>query len=80
LVVIFIWNWLELLVADVSVISFSSLWLRWQNQSFAAGIAHPVPSRDLPNAYDKMAAYGRLCFDHFSDFTAQHKELDLRTA
>ena len=60
-------------------LSFSSLRLRWQNQSFVAGIAHSFPRRDLPNAYDKMAAYGRLCFEHFSDFTAQYKELELRT-
>jgi len=51
-------------------LSFGCMQIRWNNQRFVAGIAHSFPRRDLPNAYDKMAEYGKLCYQHFKEFSA----------
>lgn len=56
-------------------LSFSCMRIHWNNQRFVAGIAHSFPRRDLPNAYDKMAEYGKLCYQHFKEFSASQKEL-----
>jgi hypothetical protein len=55
-------------------LAFSCLRLQWKQKSISVGIAHSFPRRDLPNAYDKMADYGKLCYHHFQDFTASHKQ------
>ena len=46
-------------------LAFSFVRLNWKNQQINAGIAHSFPRRDLPNAYDKMADYGKLSWEHF---------------
>jgi hypothetical protein len=46
-------------------LAFSFVRLNWKNQQINAGIAHSFPRRDLPNAYDKMAEYGRLSCEYF---------------
>ena len=46
-------------------LAFSFVRLNWKNQQINAGIAHSFPRRDLPNAYDKMAEYGKLSWEHF---------------
>lgn len=48
-------------------LAFSFVRLNWKNQHINAGIAHSFPRRDLPNAYDKMAQYGKLCWEHFTN-------------
>ncbi len=46
-------------------LAFSFVRLNWKNQQINAGIAHSFPRRDLPNAYDKMADYGKLSWEYF---------------
>jgi hypothetical protein len=46
-------------------LSFSCMRLHWKNQTIDAGIAHSFARRDLPNAYQKMAAYGQACYHYF---------------
>ncbi len=46
-------------------LAFSFVRLNWKNQQINAGIVHSFPRRDLPNAYDKMADYGKLCWEDF---------------
>ena len=48
-------------------LAFSFVRLKWKNQQINAGIAHSFPRRDLPNAYDKMADYGKLCWEYFKN-------------
>jgi hypothetical protein len=48
-----------------NTLAFSFLRLKWNNQPIDAGIAHSFPRRDLPNAYDKMAEYGKKSWLHF---------------
>ena len=48
-------------------LAFSFVRLNWKNQQINAGIAHSFPRRDLPNAYDKMAEYGKLCWEDFKN-------------
>ncbi len=50
-------------------LAFSFVRLNWKNQQINAGIAHSFPRRDLPNAYDKMADYGKLSWEHFMKLT-----------
>lgn len=46
-------------------LSFSFMILKWNDVSLNIGIAHSFARRDLPNAYDKMAQYGKLCFHYY---------------
>ncbi len=46
-------------------LSFSCMRLQWENQTVDAGIAHSFARRDLPNAYQKMAAYGLACYRYY---------------
>ena len=48
-------------------LAFSFVRLKWKNQQINAGIAHSFPRRDLPNAYDKMAYYGKRCWEDFNN-------------
>ncbi len=48
-------------------LAFSYVRLNWKNQQINAGIVHSFPRRDLPNAYDKMADYGKLCWEFFQN-------------
>jgi len=48
-------------------LAFSFVRLNWKNQQINAGIAHSFPRRDLPNAYDKMAEYGKRCWEDFNN-------------
>jgi hypothetical protein len=50
-------------------LAFSFIKLNWKNQPVNAGIVHSFPRRDLPNAYDKMAEYGKLCWEYFQKKT-----------
>ncbi len=46
-------------------LAFSYIKLNWKNRQIDSGIVHSFPRRDLPNAYDKMADYGKLCWEDF---------------
>ena len=46
-------------------LSFSFMRLNWKGTKLNIGIAHSFARRDLPNAFDKMANYGQLCYEHF---------------
>ena len=46
-------------------LAFSFVRLNWKNQQINAGIVYSFARRDLPNAYDKMADYGKLCWEDF---------------
>jgi hypothetical protein len=48
-----------------NAVAFSFLQLTWNNQPIHAGIAHSFPRRDLPNAYERMAQYGKHCWEHY---------------
>ena len=48
-------------------LAFSYVKLNWKNEQINAGIVHSFPRRDLPNAYDKMADYGKLCWEYFQN-------------
>jgi hypothetical protein len=48
-------------------LAFSYVKLNWKNEPINAGIVHSFPRRDLPNAYDKMADYGKLCWEYFQN-------------
>ena len=48
-------------------LAFSFIGLNWKNKQLNAGIVHSFPRRDLPNAYTKMAEYGKLCWEDFKD-------------
>ena len=48
-------------------LAFSFIGLNWKNKQLNAGIVHSFPRRDLPNAYTKMAEYGKLCWEDFQD-------------
>ena len=48
-----------------NALNFTFLRLKWKGKIFDAGIAHSFPRRDLPNAYDKMAQYGKLCANYY---------------
>lgn len=52
-------------------LAFSLMRLQWNNTPFDVGIVHSFARRDLPNAYDKMADYGKLCFQFFQAHTQQ---------
>ncbi len=46
-------------------LSFTFIRLKWNGKVFDAGIAHSFPRRDLPNAFEKMEEYGRLCAEYY---------------
>jgi hypothetical protein len=46
-------------------LSFSKMKLIYKGQQIDIGIPHSFPRRDLPNAYEKMTEYGRLCANYF---------------
>lgn len=46
-------------------LGFSFYCINWKGKSFNVGIAHSFPRQDLPNAYDKMADYGRKCAEFY---------------
>jgi hypothetical protein len=46
-------------------LSFSKMKLNYKGQKIDIGIPHSFPRRDLPNAYKKMAEYGRLCAEAY---------------
>ena len=48
-----------------NILAFTFIRLKWKNKIMDAGIAHSFPRRDLPNAYEKMEKYGKLCADFY---------------
>ena len=49
-----------------NAVAFSFIQLKWNNQPIHAGIAHSFPRRDLPNAYNRMAEYGKQSWIYFN--------------
>lgn len=49
-------------------LAFTFIRLKWNGRLINAGIAHSFPRRDLPNAYEKMAEYGRMCHKTYNKF------------
>ena len=43
-------------------------------KSIHAVIAHTFPNKALPNAYDKMQAYGKFCYDVYNDYKLQNNK------
>ena len=43
-------------------------------RSIHAVIAHTFPNKALPNAYDKMQAYGKFCYDVYNDYKLQNNK------
>ena len=39
---------------------------KYKDKSIKAIIANTFPSQALPNAYDKMAEYGKFCYDEYT--------------
>jgi hypothetical protein len=54
-------------------LSFSYIRLNWKDKILEAGLAHSFPRRDLPNAYDKMAMYGEVCFYEFCNHVLKNR-------
>lgn len=43
-------------------------------KSIHAVIAHTFPNQSLPNAYDKMQAYGKFCYEVYNDYKLQNNK------
>jgi hypothetical protein len=46
-------------------LAYNNVIIEYENKAIKAGIAHSFASRALPNAIEKMAEYGKFCFDTF---------------
>lgn len=54
-------------------LSFSYIRLNWRDKILEAGLAHSFPRRDLPNAFEKMAKYGEVCFYEFCNHVLKNR-------
>ena len=48
--------------------------ITYNGESIYAVIAHTFPNQSLPNAYDKMQAYGKFCYDVYNDYKLQNNK------
>ncbi len=46
-------------------LAYNNVIIEFKNRTIKAGIAHSFASQALPNAIEKMAEYGKFCFDTF---------------
>ena len=53
----------SLLIGNLNL-RFNKISILYNNKTIKAGIAHSFASQALPNAYEKMAEYGKFCYEN----------------